>query len=399
MELTAESREFDPRRRFRPNIYWYLTFRCNLACKHCWVESSPWVDTSGDLTTLEAMRVVQQMVELNVGTCIMTGGEVLSRRDALDVLLALTDNGIRVAMETNGLLVSDRFIELARELQAQRLLNITISLDGGTAEAHDRLRGPGTFRRTFAKLGRLTAGGVAYAVQCVLNSSNIETIPVLYERAAELEPGLRTVAFALLNPIGRGEELVGDLGIGFGELTRILGLIEEHKGRFHGCTMVKAPPAAIPPRYLGMVFRDREVETLVSCQFPLLGILPDGAVTVCALSRDNEELHFGNVRTSNLKRIWSERRMDLLRGRYLDTDNLAGICGDCIWKRRCRGACRAWAWEETGNFDAPYPLCAALAEAGQFPAAYRLSRLRAADPGYQPPGGRCICPLSPEVAA
>jgi radical SAM protein with 4Fe4S-binding SPASM domain len=367
--------EIDPGRRFRPHIYWYLTFRCNLSCAHCWVGSSPRVDTSGDLTTAEAMGVVDQMVDLNVGTCALTGGEVLTRRDALDILEALTDRGVTVALETNGTRVSARLLEVARRLQAAHRLVISISLDGATEETHDRLRGAGAFRRTVRNLRRLSDAGVRYSLQCVLNRSNVDTIPALFALTGELAPGPVCLSFSLLNPLGRGEGLSRELGVGFGELERILELIDANRGSFAGNTAIKAPPAAIPPRYLGLAFKERTVGTLVSCQFPLLGVLPNGDVTICALSRDNEELCFGNVRSVRLKDIWQQTRMEWLRRRYLAADHLEGVCGDCIWKKGCRGACRAWALEAGGSFDAPYPLCAALAEAGEFPPSYRISNL------------------------
>jgi radical SAM protein with 4Fe4S-binding SPASM domain len=382
--------EIDPQRKFRPQIYWYLSFRCNLACTHCSVKSSPTVDTSGDLTTVQAMRVIEQMAELNVSTCIMTGGEVLIRPDALDLLQSLGDHGIRVALETNGLSFSKRFVEISRELQGRGKLEMTISLDGGTEETHDRLRGKGAFRRTMRGLQFLKDNGVHFNIQCVLNNSNIETIPILYDIAAALRPEMRHVVFSLLNPVGRGEGLVRDLGISFRDLNRILDLVKQNKPKFPGGTVVKAPPAAIPPQHLAMVFKDQSVRSMVSCQFPLLGILPNGDVTICALSRDNEDLYFGNVMDLSLKEIWQRTRMDMLRSRYLATDHLAGVCGDCIWKQSCKGGCRAWAYEEGQSFDSPFPLCAALDEAGEFPEAYRLSKQRSALPQDMPQTG-CFC--------
>ena len=50
---------------YRPTVYWYPSFRCNLACKHCSVNSSPYVDTSNDLMFEQALAVVDQLKELN----------------------------------------------------------------------------------------------------------------------------------------------------------------------------------------------------------------------------------------------------------------------------------------------------------------------------------------------
>jgi radical SAM protein with 4Fe4S-binding SPASM domain len=370
----------EERRRFRPTIYWYLSFQCNLACAHCSVGSSPWVDTSGDLGTDECLRVVEQMAELQVRAALLTGGEFLIRPDALRILRALAGRGIAAGVETNGILYPPGFPELAAEMQAQGLLGITVSLDGGTRETHERLRGPRSFDRTAAGLRLLADHGIRFNLQCVLNHESYRTIPELYALAAELSPACEAVQWALLNPVGRGTGLIQELGLRPGDVPAVFQLIQEAEPRFSGRTLIKVPPAMVPPRYLPLVLKSARVEAVSTCQFPLLGILPNGDVTICAVSRENQELRFGNVRDEGfrLRQVWEKTRMDQLRSRYLAAEDLTGICGDCVWKYQCKGACRAWAFEEGGGFDAPFPLCRALDEAGAFPRAYRLSFQNAA---------------------
>jgi radical SAM protein with 4Fe4S-binding SPASM domain len=361
-------------RPFRPHVYWYPSFRCNLACEHCAVASSPWVDTSQDLDAEQCLRVVDQMAQLGVGRVMLSGGEVLLRPDVRDILRALADRDIAVGLESNGLCFDRTFAELARTLQARGLLGITVSLDGGTAETHEMLRGPRSFHRTLRGLRLLKENRVRFDIQAVLNRANIETIPDLYELAEELRPQLGMLQFAFLNPVGRGTALVKELGLRGEDFPRLFEEILRCKPRFSGKTLIKGPPALVPPRYLGMVFQDPVVRKSVSCQFPLLGVLPNGDVTVCAVSRDNQELNFGNVRETTLSEIWSRAGMAELRCRYMVAEDLTGICGDCLWKHSCRGGCRAWAYEEGRSFDAPLPICRVLAEEGHFPEAYRLSR-------------------------
>lgn len=363
----------EQQRRFRPDIYWYLTFRCNLACKHCWVNSSPWVDTSQDLTYEDALGVVDQMAELNVRMAILSGGEVLIWPRALDIIETLADRGIYVSIESNGLRFSERFAETARRLQARNRFFVTVSLDGGTAATHERLRGENTFERTINGLRFLKARGIQFSMQAVLNRTNYGTIPNLFDIAQELQPECRNLQFAFLNPIGRGRDLVHQIGLRFGDYNAIFELIKRGIERSDVTAMVKTPPATVPPRYLGMVFKNPQAQPSVSCQFPLLGILPNGDITICALSREDENLHFGNVKTHRLKDVWQRARMEMLRSRYVSAEHLTGICGDCIWKYQCKGGCRAWAYEHGGSFDAPLPLCAALDEAGEFPDCYRIS--------------------------
>lgn len=388
----------ETQRKFRPDIYWYLSFRCNLACKHCSVFSSPDVDTSEDLTTAESMLVIEQMAELNVHTALISGGEALFRSDALDILRAVDQAEINIGLETNGLLFSDAFLRFASDTQAHNRFRVCISVDGGTAEAHDQVRGPNTFKRIIANLHRMKDHGIHFDIQCILNKHNYPTIPDLFAQARQLRPQLRHLQFGFLNPVGRGNGYVDEVGLDYEDLLRILALIKAEQERFDGTVVVKSPPAAIPPQYLGLIYRTPNMQGCMTCMFPLLGVLPNGDVTICAVSRDNDEICYGNVKSNRLKEIWIETRMDMLRSRYVAAESLTGICGDCVWQRSCKGSCRAWAYEEGGSFDAPFPICAQLDQTGQFPDVYRLSHQQKALGARTVPagsllahGGGCAC--------
>lgn len=367
----------EDRRRVRPTVYWYLSFRCNLACRHCAVSSSPWIDTSEDLTTSQALAAIERVAELDAGLVILTGGEILVRPDALEIIRALGEHGLSMALETNGLRISPAFAELAAELQGRGLLTLSVSLDGGTAEAHERLRGPRTFDRTLGKLDLLKAHGVGFGVQAVINRVSYPSIPRLFELARHWGEHLDSLQFMMLNPIGRGDELVAEIGLRPQDYPAVFELIRRGLHGFEGMVVIKAPPAVIPPRHLAWVLGRRNVRNHVSCQFPLLGILPNGDVTVCALARESPGLHFGNLQSSSLPEIWQREGLDHLRTRYLGAEHLEGVCADCVFRRLCRGGCRAWAYELGGSFDAPLPICQALDEAGAFPRSYRLSYQRA----------------------
>ena len=377
-DAEAELAAAEQQRQFRPFIYWYVSFRCNLACRHCSVQSSPAVDTSQDLDTAAALRVVEQMHELGVGTVAMTGGEALLRPDAIELIEAVTERGMAVSLESNGLLFDARFVAVARRAQADGRLSIGISLDGGTPDTHDEMRGKGTFARTLQGLRLLKEHGVDFRVQMVLSRANYHTIPEYYAVARELQPQLKRVLFATLNPVGRGASLTSQLGLRAQDIRAALALIKREKGGYLGTTTLKAPPAAIPSEYLGMLFNDASMEKQWTCQFPLLGVLPNGDITVCALTSDNEHLRLGNIRSHTLKQVWDETHLTMLRSRYVAATDLQGICGDCIWKASCKGGCRAWAYEDGGSFDAPLPLCEQMVKMGEFPDAYRISRQKEA---------------------
>lgn len=393
-QRAEEYAEAEKARKWQPIIYWYLSFRCNLACAHCSVSSSPWVDTSQDLNTEECLRVIEQMKELNVRMAILTGGEVLIRPDILVILQALREAKIMAAVETNGLRIDKPFLELAKQMQDEGLISVAISVDGGTKETHELLRGPRSFDRTVRGLRALKEAGIKFSVQCVLNNGNLHSIPNLYNLAEELYPECAMVQWPVLNPIGRGVDLVKELGLKPENIHRMFETIKENEHLYSGISRIKVPPAMIPPKYLSLVLKTEGMSCTTTCDFPLLGVLPDGEVSICALTRDKEELMFGNIRDEemNLKDVWMKTRMDMLRSKYLASTDLEGICSDCVWQYTCKGSCRAWAYEEGESFDAPFPICQVMDEADAFPKAYRVSLQNGAVvEAYKKMGISCGC--------
>jgi len=90
--------------------------------------------------------------------------------------------------------------------------------------------------------------------------------------------------------------------------------------------------------------------------------------------------------------VWQRTRMDMLRSRYVAAEHLSGICGDCVWKFKCKGGCRAWAYQDGESFDAPLPICKKMEEDGEFPRVYRISlQNEAMARKFQEMGGDCAC--------
>jgi hypothetical protein len=83
-------------------VYFVVTNRCNLACTYCYAESSPTASTEGDLSTEEALKVIDQVADLGVRRLTFTGGEALTRRDIFDLLTRARERGLRCFLITNG---------------------------------------------------------------------------------------------------------------------------------------------------------------------------------------------------------------------------------------------------------------------------------------------------------
>jgi radical SAM protein with 4Fe4S-binding SPASM domain len=370
--IDTHAHPVDTARATQPLVYWYPSFRCNLKCVHCSVEAAPDSVEESVLGTDACMRVVDQLAEAEAGV-ILSGGEFLLRRDALSILAALGRKGVPAGLETNGLLIGDDFVTLALDLQAEGLLRIAISLDGGTAEAHERIRGPHTFGRLMTVLRTMKRRGVRFDLNCVVSARNGNTVAQLYDIVRELSPACESLTLSALTPSGRGAEECRTASLRRSELAQVFADVERCRHLFQGVTLVKFPPALVPPEHVVTVFRDKHTGCTTSCAFPLLGILPDGDITICAMSRNDERLRMGSVNTGTLAEAWREGRLEDIRRRYLGAEELEGICGDCVWKRACRGSCRVRAMQDSGGFFAAFPACRDAAERGEFPDEYRLS--------------------------
>lgn len=366
-----------PKREFRPMIYWYVTFRCNLACKHCWVNSSPTVDTSTDLTTEQMLAAVDRVAEFNPNRVVFTGGEPFVRKDFPQVLRRLNEKRIGYTIETNAMLITPEMAQIVRDARDQGIQSwCAVSLDGGTAEAHDWQRGKNSFDLTVRGIKRLVDAGVPVSVQCVINQRNVDTLQELGRKMAEV--GVYHLSFVFSNPVGRAIEYFDQLALPLEVHNRAFENIADVIKLFPGQVTVKVPPATIPPHMLERLVPpvagdfDSQVKNTTSCAFPLLGILPDGQVTICALTRDMADSNFGHVLNLSLRDIWVRKGLDELRDRY-ERAELTGICGDCVFKQVCKGACRAHAATDSGSYEGPYPLCAEMERQGRFPNVYRLS--------------------------
>jgi len=79
-------------RQARPiNAVWEVTLRCDLACRHC--SSRAGRARPDELTTAEALDLVDQMADLGVLEVTLIGGEVYLRDDWTEIIRAIRRRG------------------------------------------------------------------------------------------------------------------------------------------------------------------------------------------------------------------------------------------------------------------------------------------------------------------
>ena len=160
-----------------PVVIWNLVRRCNLLCKHCYSISGD-VDFSGELSTGEVFRVLDDLKAAQVPAVILSGGEPLLRPDIYEIAERAKTLGFSVSLSSNGALIDDAH---ADRIAAARFDYVGVSLDG-IGETHDRFRGrKGSFDASIAGIRRLAARGIKVGLRFTMTTDNQESFPALLD--------------------------------------------------------------------------------------------------------------------------------------------------------------------------------------------------------------------------
>jgi len=179
-------------------VWFHVTNRCNMACRHCLFASGP--NDSEELAADEILALARQAAKAGCRVFALTGGEPLVHGEferLVDGLLDCSD--ANVAVLTNGQLLP-RFQDAIARWPLDRF-HLQVSIDG-LREAHDRIRGHGAFDELAATLAWLRREDIACTLSMCVSRENVDDMPQVVEFAAE--QGISNVHFMWYFVRGRG---------------------------------------------------------------------------------------------------------------------------------------------------------------------------------------------------
>lgn len=151
-----------------------ITARCNLDCRHCYINLSAGnaQARAQELSAGEIDDIAAQAVELGAMWCLITGGEPLLRPDFPDIYMALKRRGLLLSVFTTATLVDEGKVELFRRYPPR---DIEVTVYGATRETYERVtRRPGSFDRFRRGLDMLLAAGVPVRLKAMALRSNVD---------------------------------------------------------------------------------------------------------------------------------------------------------------------------------------------------------------------------------
>lgn len=263
-----------------------ITDRCNLRCKHCYIydkggsELSPW----------QIKDILKEFEEMQGLRVLISGGEPLMHQGFEEINAMLPEFFIRKVLFTNGLLLNKK------RLKGLNVDEMQISIDG-LEEAHDSLRGKGTFNSALDAVKRAIDSGFEVSVSTMVHPGN-------------------------LNDFDKMESLFKETGIKDWtvDVPCITGSLEKH-GEFQ-----------ISPEAGGKYLRYGHGKGLHSgdsgfaCGLHLMAVTAEGQVSKCTFYSKEP---VGMI-ADGLQKCW--QKIKPLR--------LAELQCDCDYIESCRGGCR-----------------------------------------------------------
>ena len=136
---------------------------CNLACRSCYIESSPVNDALVYPTLAEIEPYLDEAAALGVREIGFTGGEPFMNRDCAAMIAAALARGFEVLVLTNAMRPMRRF-EAALTALPRARLTVRVSLDHHRRDVHEAERGAGSWDKALDGLRWLEANGFRTAV-------------------------------------------------------------------------------------------------------------------------------------------------------------------------------------------------------------------------------------------
>lgn len=336
-------------------IAWEITQRCNLNCVHCRADAE--INAEAGPSTETAKKVIDDIASYAKPVMVLSGGEPLLRKDIFEIAKYGHEKGLKMAMATNGTLVTE---EKCLKIKESGIRICSLSLDGSTEEVHDNFRNQkGAFKGVMRAAALFNKHEIPFIINSSFTKRNQEDIPNIYKLAKEL--GATAWYMFMIVPTGRGHDIMEEL-ITKEDYEKILNW---HYDMERSQEDMLVRPTCAPMYY--RIFKQRSRDEGKSSKRRTLSFSTGGSKGCIAgqlislLSHNGDvypcsyfPLSAGNIYKESFKDIWEKSKIfqDLR-----DFKAYKGKCGVCEYNAVC-GGCRARAYAMEGDYMEEEPFCA-----------------------------------------
>ncbi len=263
-----------------------ITSACNLRCRHCYLGEH----NDRELPPAAIQSILKEFERMQGLRVLITGGEPLLHSRFKEINEMLPDFLVRKVLFTNGLLLRKDLIGLLKVDEIQ------VSVDG-LEEAHDRLRGSGTFKKVMASMQLAIDAGFDVSVSTMVHRGNLADFDAMERMFKDM--GIKDWTVDVPCPAGRLKNNQ-DVFIGPEEGGRYLGY--GFGGGLHAS------------------------ENGYGCGLHLMAVMADGKIGKCSFYNDKT---IGSI-DEGLGTVWGR----------LQPVRLTDLQCRCDYLDICRGGCR-----------------------------------------------------------
>ncbi len=160
---------------------------CNLKCTYCYGKYGQ-KDNYRDFSTIELLRILDELKDLGMRLLTMHGGESLLRKDIGEIINYAKLKGFYISFNTNGYMVPARIDDL------KCLDAVVVSLDGNEVN-NDKNRGKGCFNKAMEAIDLLIKNNIPVVISATMTKDNVSDIELLGQLAKEKKS---SVQFSIL---------------------------------------------------------------------------------------------------------------------------------------------------------------------------------------------------------
>lgn len=293
-----------------------LTYNCSLFCEHCYADAGYGSFMCEDFLN----KLIEEIVDLQVTTVQLTGGEPTLHPSFERIVKELTNNGIIVTITSNGYFdskIDKSFLPIVGTSGY-----IQISIDG-LQDSHNKIRGKNdAYEKTLSTVKRLVKMGLDVKVTTCLINQNFSEIEKLISKLKAI--GIKWYSVAGLDIQGRAKS--NNLLVKYDSIT-FKNMISKLRNLYEDDSF----------KILQEEFCEYDKDALFKncgAGYNMLKISPIGEINPCILSREK----LGKINLEyNLKRFLNDRlsTMNSLSKMIAPCKDLCGNCKSLEYCMNC----------------------------------------------------------------
>ena len=260
----------------------YLTNKCNLRCKHCFIEGSPCNDSF--LSWKKIKTALNYFFSQDFKHVEITGGEACLSPFFLDTIKKAKKIGYTVGVSTNGTHNS-----IFKLITPKLVDKVTFSLDGATAKTHDYLRGSGVYKLCLQNIKRTVSQGYHIEVIYTVHRYNLNEIAATIKLLDRLK--VSRLSFSFINNTGSAT-LNQNFLIETKNWTKAKKIIEANSQTKN--LSLRYPPLFSSKSEFEKIKKSSKYHCFVADPVKI-EIYPDGYFYGCCFVTHNKELALGKI--------------------------------------------------------------------------------------------------------